>query len=84
VKNVLLGVVAPLVPAVPPERYLIYHGGRQAWRPDRGGRPGWARHGAEEAGRSALVTFLASPQAIFINGAHVPVDGAQRKAIMDS
>ena len=32
---------------------------------------------------SALVTFLASPRASFINGAHIPVDGAQRKAIMD-
>ena len=32
---------------------------------------------------SALVTFLASPLASFINGAHIPVDGAQRKAIMD-
>ena len=26
---------------------------------------------------------LASPLASFINGAHIPVDGAQRKAIMD-
>jgi NAD(P)-dependent dehydrogenase (short-subunit alcohol dehydrogenase family) len=32
---------------------------------------------------SALVTFLASPRASFINGAHIPIDGAQRKAIMD-
>lgn len=32
---------------------------------------------------AALVTFLASPKARFINGAHIPVDGAQRKAIMD-
>src|SRR5882762_11118901 len=32
---------------------------------------------------AALVTFLASPLASFINGAHIPVDGAQRKAIMD-
>jgi NAD(P)-dependent dehydrogenase (short-subunit alcohol dehydrogenase family) len=32
---------------------------------------------------SALVTFLASPRASFINGAHIPVDGAQRKALMD-
>jgi 3-oxoacyl-[acyl-carrier protein] reductase len=31
-----------------------------------------------------LVTFLASPRASFINGAHVPIDGAQRKAIMDT
>lgn len=29
------------------------------------------------------VTFLASPRASFVNGAHIPVDGAQRKAIMD-
>src|ERR1700739_2137032 len=33
---------------------------------------------------AALVTFLASPLASFINGAHIPVDGAQRKALMDS
>ena len=32
---------------------------------------------------AALVTFLASPRASFINGAHIPVDGAQRKAVMD-
>jgi NAD(P)-dependent dehydrogenase (short-subunit alcohol dehydrogenase family) len=32
---------------------------------------------------AALVTFLASPRASFINGAHIPIDGAQRKAIMD-
>lgn len=32
---------------------------------------------------AALVTFLASSRASFINGAHIPVDGAQRKAIMD-
>ena len=32
---------------------------------------------------ASLVTFLASPRASFINGAHIPVDGAQRKAIMD-
>lgn len=32
---------------------------------------------------AAVVTFLASPAASFVNGAHVPVDGAQRKAIMD-
>ena len=32
---------------------------------------------------AALVTFLASPRAGFINGAHIPIDGAQRKAIMD-
>ena len=32
---------------------------------------------------AALVTFLASPRASFINGAHIPIDGSQRKAIMD-
>lgn len=32
---------------------------------------------------AALVTFLASPRSSFINGAHIPVDGAQRKALMD-
>lgn len=30
-----------------------------------------------------VVTMLASPLASFINGAHVPVDGAQRKALID-
>ena len=30
-----------------------------------------------------LVVFLASPRAGYINGAHIPVDGAQRKALMD-
>jgi NAD(P)-dependent dehydrogenase (short-subunit alcohol dehydrogenase family) len=30
-----------------------------------------------------LVAFLASPRASFINGAHIPIDGAQRKALMD-
>ena len=30
-----------------------------------------------------LVAFLASPRASFVNGAHVPIDGGQRKAIMD-
>jgi NAD(P)-dependent dehydrogenase (short-subunit alcohol dehydrogenase family) len=30
-----------------------------------------------------LVVFLASDRASFINGAHVPIDGGQRKAIMD-
>ena len=32
---------------------------------------------------AALVAFLASPRASFINGAHIPIDGAQRKALMD-
>jgi len=32
---------------------------------------------------AALVGFLASPRASFINGAHIPIDGGQRKAIMD-
>lgn len=31
-----------------------------------------------------VVAFLASPRASFLNGAHIPVDGAQRKAIMDT
>jgi NAD(P)-dependent dehydrogenase (short-subunit alcohol dehydrogenase family) len=31
-----------------------------------------------------LVVFLASPRASYINGAHVPIDGAQRKGIMDT
>lgn len=30
-----------------------------------------------------LVTFIASPRAGYLNGAHVPIDGGQRKAIMD-
>jgi 3-oxoacyl-[acyl-carrier protein] reductase len=32
---------------------------------------------------ASLVTFLVSPRASFINGAHIPIDGAQRKALMD-
>jgi 3-oxoacyl-[acyl-carrier protein] reductase len=32
---------------------------------------------------ASLVTFLVSPKAYFINGAHIPIDGAQRKALMD-
>jgi NAD(P)-dependent dehydrogenase (short-subunit alcohol dehydrogenase family) len=33
---------------------------------------------------ASLVAYLASPQASFVNGAHVPIDGGQRKAIMDA
>jgi len=31
-----------------------------------------------------LVAFVASPRASFVNGAHIPIDGGQRKAIMDT
>lgn len=30
-----------------------------------------------------VVTMLASPHASFVNGAHIPVDGAQRKGLID-
>ena len=30
-----------------------------------------------------LVAFLASPKAGFVHGAHIPIDGGQRKALMD-
>jgi NAD(P)-dependent dehydrogenase (short-subunit alcohol dehydrogenase family) len=36
---------------------------------------------AEEV--ASLVAFLASPRASFINGAHIPIDGAQRKGLID-
>ena len=32
---------------------------------------------------AGLVAFLASPKASFVHGAHIPVDGGQRKALMD-
>ena len=32
---------------------------------------------------ASVVTFLSSPIAGYVNGAHIPVDGAQRKPIMD-
>jgi NAD(P)-dependent dehydrogenase (short-subunit alcohol dehydrogenase family) len=31
-----------------------------------------------------VVAFVASPRASFVNGAHIPIDGAQRKGIMDT
>lgn len=31
-----------------------------------------------------VVVFLASPRSAYITGAHIPVDGAQRKALMDT
>ena len=30
-----------------------------------------------------LVAFVASPRASYLNGAHIPIDGGQRKALMD-
>ena len=48
-----------------------------------GASKGIGRCVAEHLAREGCVTFLASPLASFINGAHIPVDGAQRKAIMD-
>lgn len=32
---------------------------------------------------ASVVAFLASDRASFVNGAHVPIDGAQRKGLMD-
>jgi NAD(P)-dependent dehydrogenase (short-subunit alcohol dehydrogenase family) len=32
---------------------------------------------------ASLVIYLASPQASFVHGAHIPIDGGQRKAVMD-
>ncbi len=30
-----------------------------------------------------LVAFLASPKASFVHGTHIPIDGGQRKALME-
>jgi NAD(P)-dependent dehydrogenase (short-subunit alcohol dehydrogenase family) len=32
---------------------------------------------------ASLTVFLASPRGSYINGAHVAIDGGQRKALMD-
>ncbi len=55
----------------------------------------WERHLGREVDLVALraeladgtlteASYLASPQASFINGAHIPIDGGQREAIMDA
>jgi 3-oxoacyl-[acyl-carrier protein] reductase len=38
---------------------------------------------AEPAEVADLVAFLASSRASFVNGAHILIDGSQRKGIMD-
>ena len=76
----------------PGEHRPVGHAG-EGVRPGQGRKPGPGapagggvdpvRPDLQPAEVAALVTFLASPRASFINGAHIPVDGAQRKAIMD-
>jgi NAD(P)-dependent dehydrogenase (short-subunit alcohol dehydrogenase family) len=67
-------------PSTPEE---IHDGPEPGWK----GRPGQA---SIPFGRitqpqevAALVTFLASDVAASVHGAHVPIDGAQRKALME-